>query len=75
VVSREENDAWYHHRAIPGVVFKLADGVKIIGGDHRGKRGEVISLISTDGEPRYSVEVTSGELVEAAQSMLVPIDS
>ncbi len=55
-----------------GVAFDLNHRVRVIAGRRSGKRGSVISLLGMEPEPRYRVELSSGEAVEAYQRMLEP---
>lgn len=54
----------------PGVAFERNHRVRVISGPRSGKRGSVISLLGMEPEPRYRVELGSGEAIEAYQRML-----
>ena len=53
-----------------GVAFALNHRVRVISGRRSGKRGSVVALLGLEPEPRYRVELSSGEAVEAYQRML-----
>jgi hypothetical protein len=53
-----------------GVKFELNHSVEIVTGNYKGKAGAVISLIGVEPEPRYLVELGSGEDIEEFQRAL-----
>jgi hypothetical protein len=60
---------WMSGEPIAGVTFALNDTVRVrIGGD-AGQVGAVISVLSLDPEPKYLIELASGD-VELDQSNL-----
>ena len=70
----ELDNLWFSFQAIPGVRFKLNDAVQIKSGEHGGKFGSVISLVSTDPIPTYVIELGSGDAeVEMPESDLAPV--
>jgi len=63
-------DHWMAGDLPAGVKFALNDPVEIRFGSRRGATGAVISLIGLEPEPRYLVELASGEDVEERQFSL-----
>jgi hypothetical protein len=61
---------WYQGNLPSGVLHGLNDSVKVLRGPLSGARGAVISLIAVHPEPRYLIELDSGDDVELEQSVL-----
>jgi hypothetical protein len=60
-VPREVEDRWYAGDRIEGVNFYFNDAVLIADGSHSGEGGTVISLLDLKSEPKYIVELGSGD--------------
>lgn len=70
----EVNNLWYNFQPIDGIFFGLNDSVLIKSGDYAEHSGSVISIISVNSIPIYSVELgINGEEVQINQSELEPI--
>ena len=69
-MTAEHDDLWFSFKPIPGVKFLLNDSVEIIKGKNEGQKGSVISLIEINPEPRYLVELGTGEDVYVLESQL-----
>jgi hypothetical protein len=54
----------------PGVRFGRHHHVRVLTGRRQGKSGSVMNLVALEPEPRYVVELSSGEQIEAFQRML-----
>jgi hypothetical protein len=74
-ISRELEYRFYRYEPIENVAFLLNDSVAVIAGPDRGSGGSIISLISTDPEPAYLVELSTGKDAEISQSQLIGADS
>jgi hypothetical protein len=64
------SESWMANDLPDGVAFEINHSVEIVSGTFRGKGGAVISLLGLEPEPRYLVELGSGQDVEAWQRML-----
>jgi hypothetical protein len=53
-----------------GVEFERHHPVRVVEGRRSGKRGAVIALLGLEPEPRYRVELSSGQALDAFQRML-----
>jgi hypothetical protein len=54
----------------PGVRFERHHRVRVLAGRRQGKSGSVKNLVALEPEPRYVVELSSGEQIEAFQRVL-----
>jgi hypothetical protein len=54
-----------------GVEFARSHHVRVLAGRRQGKAGSVLSLVAMEPEPRYLVELDSGERIELVQRMLL----
>jgi hypothetical protein len=63
-------ERWFANDLPEGVAFEINHSVEIVSGPFRGKGGAVISLLGLEPEPRYLVELGSGQDVEAWQRVL-----
>ena len=58
---------------VPGVQFALNEPVVVIAGAHAGSLGAIVSLVTLDPEPVYTVELSSGRGdVHLPESALAP---
>ena len=60
--------AFLNHEPIPGVGFEHNDYVRIVGGQHAGKYGSLVTVLTTTPEPRFIIELETGFDVEVLQS-------
>jgi hypothetical protein len=60
-------DRWMAGEPPPGVKFGLNAAVEVRFRPPHGAKGAVISLVGLEPEPRYLVELASGEEIEARQ--------
>ena len=58
------------HRRIDGVAFEHDDYVHIIAGEHKGKKGSVISVEEIGEDPVYLVELEVGSDTLVPQSVI-----
>jgi hypothetical protein len=63
-------DRWMGGELPFDVRFGLNDSVEIIGGPQRGHHGAIIGIVTLEPEPRYLVELGTGEDVEQEQQLL-----
>jgi hypothetical protein len=70
--QQQIDQAWFQFQAIPGVVFKLNDSVRILTGEHQGMLASIIALLKQQPEPVYLVELgATGDDLEVPESALV----
>ncbi len=62
--------AWMAGHLPDGVAFALGAGVEVVAGMQRGQAGAVIALLGLEPEPRYLVELGSGNESEEFQRVL-----
>ena len=67
--SDQHND-FFAHMPLPGVTFEHNEAIEIIGGDHAGEFGSIISVELLGDDPSYLVELGSGRDVVISQSLL-----
>ena len=58
---REDADAFYEGKRTARLLFAYNDIVSIKDGDRKGQLGWVVSLVESQPEPRYTVELCSGQ--------------
>jgi len=59
--SRQESDAFPEGKRSVDLPLAYNDVVAIKEGDRKGQRGWIVSLVESEPEPRYTVELCSGE--------------
>ena len=64
------DNGWMAGHQPDGVLFGLGDTVEVLAGLRRGQTGAVIALLGLEPEPRYLVELGSGQESEEFQRML-----
>lgn len=57
----ELENRWITPEGIPHVAYRFSDLVQIKSGEHSGKTGEIIALISVQPEPVYGVVLPPNE--------------
>lgn len=62
--------AFLDRTPIPGVRFQHNNLVRITGGEHAGKAGSLVTVLTVSPEPLFIVELESGQDVQAQQSDL-----
>jgi len=62
--------AFLNRERILGVEYQHNDYVRVTDGPHEGKFGSLVSLLSTESEPMFLVELEDGGDVEIGQSRL-----
>lgn len=65
---------WMEGGLPTGVGFRRNETARIESGSRAGAAGSVVFLLETDPEPRYVVELSTGEDVTVPQSALRPAD-
>jgi len=63
-------DRWLAGEPIDGVAFAHHAPVQVVEGSRAGARGIVLLLMSVEPEPRYLVQLRSGEQVPIRESAL-----
>jgi hypothetical protein len=69
-LDQETIDGWMTNDLPEGVTFGVEAAVEIRFGQRRGTKGTVIGLLGLEPQPRYLVELPSGETVEVGQYSL-----
>jgi ribosomal protein S4E len=62
--------AFLDRTPIPGVRFQHNNFVRITGGEHAGKAGSLVTILTLSPEPLFVVELESGYDVRVPQSEL-----
>jgi ribosomal protein S4E len=70
----KQHDDFLAHRPIPGLVFEHNDAVDVIGGQHVGDSGSIVSVEALGDDPTYLVELNSGKDAQIRQSLLRSVD-
>jgi hypothetical protein len=65
------DELWSNFNLIPGVKFVLNASVEILKGKYIGEKGIIVSLQALNPEPRYLIELSSGEYVNVHESQLI----
>ena len=68
--THDQHNDFFAHRPLPGLVFEHDDFVMIVGGDHAGDSGSIISVEELGVDPLYLVELASGQDAVIRQSLL-----
>ena len=68
--SHAQHNDFLSHKPVPGVVLGHNDSVDIIGGEHAGDSGAVISVEEIGDDPLYLIELGSGKDAIVRQSLL-----
>jgi hypothetical protein len=55
-------------------VYEHNEYVRVVSGVHVGDSGSLVTVLSTDPEPRYILEAESGRDIEVLQSEIVRVD-
>ena len=70
-ISRGDlGQAFLNHTPIPGVQFQHNNFVRITDGEHSGKSGSLVTVLTLSPEPLFVVELESGYDVRVPQSDL-----
>ena len=62
--------AFLNRESIAGVEYQHNDYVRVTDGPHKGKHGSLVSLLDTETEPVFLVELEEDGDVEIRQSQL-----
>jgi hypothetical protein len=68
--SDDIGQAFMWHEFVISVRFRHKSRVRVMGGQHAGSTGNLVSLIALEPEALYILEADSGEDIEVAQSLL-----
>lgn len=68
--SKDLCQAFLNRETIAGVEYQHNDYVRVIDGPHTGRRGSLVSLLSSATEPTFLIELEEGGDVEIRQSQL-----
>ena len=68
--SHDQQDDFFAHRPLPGVAFQHNDAVEVVGGEHTGDSGAIVSVEELGDDPAYLVELASGQDAVISQSLL-----
>jgi len=66
----QQHNDYLARRSLPGVAFAHNSYVAIVGGEHTGNSGSLVSVESLGNDPLYLVELESGSGVLVQQSCL-----
>lgn len=69
-ITQEIDELWFNLKPIAGVKFTLNDSVEIVKGKYMGQKVTVVLLIEVTPEPRYIVELSTGEGVNILESQI-----
>lgn len=68
--THEQHNDFFAHKSLPGVIFEHNDSVDVIGGEHAGNPGVLISVEELGDDPVFLVELSSGKDALVRQSCL-----
>lgn len=68
--SHDQHSDFLARRPLPGVSFGHNSAVLVVGGEHAGSAGSIVSVEQLGADPVYLVELGSGKDVAIAQSQL-----
>ncbi len=74
-IDIQQQNQWLLGESLPGTNFRMCQSVRVIGGQHKGEVGELISLAELQPEPLYHLEASNGEDLYVLQSHLAPLDA
>jgi hypothetical protein len=66
----EQTNAFLAHEPLPGVEFEHNAYVRVVGGEHAGDYGSLVSVEQLDADPVYLVELESNNDALIPQSCL-----
>jgi hypothetical protein len=69
-VSKETQDGFYSGNKTEKMRYTINDPVELISGNNEGEKGSVISIIESEPEFKYLVELSTGKDIEIEQSLL-----
>ena len=69
-LSHDQHNDFLAHKSRHGVSFGHNDAVEIMGGEHAGDSGSIVSLEELGEDPLYLVELASGQDAFIRQSFL-----
>ena len=75
MTTRGLGDRWLAGEAIDGVAYAQHTLVQVVEGSRAGARGIVLLLMSIEPEPRYLVQLESGEQVPIRETALLAVSS
>ena len=75
MTTRGLGDRWLAGETIEGVAFGHHARVQVVEGTRAGARGIVLLLMAVEPEPRYLVQLESGEQVPFRESALLTTTS
>ena len=64
----DHHAAFLAHQPILGVTFEHNDEVRVIAGEHKGKKGWLVAIVELGADPLYTVELETGSDVRVRQS-------
>jgi hypothetical protein len=73
--SSEIGPAFLSHEYIVGVDYRHNESVAVASGPHAGEQGSLVSLVSLEPEPVFTLEAKSGKHIQVYQSSLVRTDA
>jgi hypothetical protein len=68
--THQQHTDFLAHRSLPGVMFEHNAFVNVVGGEHSGAAGSIISVEELGDDPLYLVELASGQDTLISQSQL-----
>lgn len=66
---------WSTGSPLAGVEFRLNDQVEVVDGMHLPKEGTIVGLTGLEPEPRYLLELTTGQPAKVWQGRLRRLDN
>jgi len=67
--------SFLNREPIAGVMYFHNDYVRVIGGDHEGSFGSLVTVLSLEPQPRFVLELESGCDIEVDQSEIELADA
>jgi ribosomal protein S4E len=74
IVTQYELESLWVKSALPNVTYTFDTRVRAVAGEHVGRRGRVVALLSTEPSPLYVIEEPEGTSFNAQQTELESID-
>lgn len=66
----DQSNAFLSHEPVPGVAFEHNAYVRVVGGEHLGDSGSLVSIEELGDDPVYLVELESNKDALVPQSCL-----
>ena len=73
--THEQHNAFLSHEPLPGVLFEHNVYVRVVGGEHAGDSGSLVSIEALGDDPVYLVELESNKDASIPQSCLRVVEA